>query len=106
MMSGLESDLVERTESWSSSTAEKVRKNICAFANDLPGNNSPGVFFVGVHDDGSCAGVDITDELLKNLADLRDDGRLLPRPSVDVQERVFDGCRVAVVTVQPARRHV
>ena len=102
MMSGLESDLVERTESWSSSTADKVRKNICAFANDLPGNNAPGVFFVGAHDDGSCAGIDITDELLKDLANLRDDGLLLPRPSVDVQERVLDGCHVAVVAVQPA----
>lgn len=102
LMTGLESDLVERTESWSSSTAEKVRKNICAFANDLPGNNRPGVFFIGADDGGSCAGIDVSDKLLKDLANLRDDGLLLPRPSVDVQERVIDGCSVAVVIVQPA----
>ena len=103
MMSGLESDLVERTEAWSSSTAEKVSKNICAFANDLAGHDKPGVFFVGVHDNGDCAGLTITDELLKKLANLRDDGRILPRPSVDVQECLLNGCRVAVVTVWPAQ---
>lgn len=103
MMSGLESDLVERTELWSSSTADKVCKNICAFANDLPGHDKPGVFFIGVNDDGSCAGLTITDELLKKLADLRDDGRILPRPSMDVQECVLNGCSVAVVTVWPAQ---
>ena len=102
MMAGLESDLVERKESWSSDTAEKVCKNICAFANDLPGHNTPGVIFIGANDDGTCAGIDITDKLLKSLADLRDDGRLLPRPSMDVQKRVLAGCSVAVVTVQPA----
>lgn len=102
-MSGLESDLVERTESWSSSTAEKVSKNICAFANDLPGHEKPGVFFIGANDDGTCAGLTVTDELLKKLADIRDDGRILPRPSVNVQECVLNGCSVAVVTVWPAQ---
>lgn len=103
MMSGLESELVERTESWSSGTADKVCKNICAFANDLPGHDRPGVFFVGASDDGTCAGLTITDDLLKQLADLRDDGRILPRPSVDVQECELNGCHVAVLTVWPAQ---
>ena len=103
MMAGLESDLVERKGSWSGDVAEKTCKNICAFANDLAGRNSPGVIFIGANDDGTCAGLSITDVLLKNIANLRDDGRILPRPSMDVQKRVLSGCSVAVVIVQPAQ---
>ena len=36
LMSDLESDLVERKES--AADGRKIRRNICAFANDLPGN--------------------------------------------------------------------
>lgn len=103
MMAGDESDLVERKGSWSSDVAEKAGKNICAFANDLAGRNSPGVIFIGANDDGTCAGLTVTDELLQNIANLRDDGRILPRPSMDVQKRVLNGCSVAVVVVQPAQ---
>lgn len=103
MMVSLESDLVERKRSLSGDAAEKVCRSICAFANDLPGHGSPGVIFIGAEDDdGSCAGLDINDELLKNLANFRDDGRILPRPSMNVEQRELGGCSVAVVTVQPA----
>lgn len=101
MVMDLESDLVERKESVSSSAADKILRSICAFANDLPGHRVPGVIFVGVADDGSCAGLTINDDLLKRLADMRDHGQLLPRPSMDVQRRVLDGCEVAAVIVQP-----
>ena len=53
LMSDLESDLVERKEG--AADGRKIRRNICAFANDLPGNGRPGVVLVGVRDDGSCA---------------------------------------------------
>ena len=101
MVTDLESDLVERKESLSSSAADKILRSICAFANDLPGHRVPGVIFVGAADDGSCAGLTINDDLLKRLADMRDHGQLLPRPSMDVQRRVLDGCEVAAVIVQP-----
>ena len=102
MMVDLESDLVERKRALSSSAIEKVSRSICALANDLPGHGSPGVIFVGVEDNGRCAGLRIDDRLLQRLAALRDDGRLLPLPSMDVQRRTLEGCEVAVITVQPA----
>jgi len=102
MMVDLESDLIERKRSLSSSAAEKILRNICAFANDLPGHSKPGVILVGAEDDGSCAGLAVDDELRRRLADMRDDGRILPLPSIDVQRRTLHGCEVAVVHVQPA----
>ena len=102
MMRDLESDLVERKRSLSSSSAEKINRSICAFANDLPNHGKPGVILVGAEDDGTCAGLKIDDELLKRLADMRDDGRILPLPSMDVQRRTLDGCEVAVVVVHAA----
>jgi ATP-dependent DNA helicase RecG len=37
------------------------------------------------------------------VADLRDNGKILPIPSVAVQNRTLNGCEVAVVIVQPSR---
>lgn len=36
LLSDLESDLVERKESWKGDAPEKARQAVCAFANDLP----------------------------------------------------------------------
>ena len=102
MMVDLESDLVERKRSLSISASEKISRTICAFANDLPGHRKPGVIIVGAQDDGSCAGLSIDDRLLKRLAAMRDDGRILPLPSTDVQRRTLGGCEVAVIIVHPA----
>ena len=99
-MSDLESDLVERKES--AADGRKIRRNICAFANDLPGNGCAGVILVGIRDDGSCASLTIDDRLLKRLADVHGEGDILPLPSMTVQKRVLNGCAVAVVTVEPA----
>ena len=101
-MADIESDLIERKESLEGKAVEKISKTICAFANDLPGHDKPGVIFVGITDDGQCAGLRVDDGLLKRLADMRDNGLTLPIPSTDVQRRTIDGCEVAVVTVQPA----
>ena len=102
MMVDPESDLVERKRSLSTSASEKISRTICAFANDLPGHRKPGVIIVGAQDDGSCAGLSIDDRLLKRLAAMRDDGRILPLPSTDVQRRTLGGCEVAVIIVHPA----
>lgn len=96
----LESDLVERKPS--ASERSKIRRNICAFANDLPGHGRAGVILIGVNDDGSCASLEITDKLLRDLAQMRDDGNILPIPSMSVQKRVLDSCAVAVITVEPS----
>ncbi len=84
------------------SQRDKIRQAICAFANDLPNHQQPGVIFVGVHDDGACANLPITDELLLTLADMRSDGNIVPFPSMNVEKRVLAGCEMAVVIVQPA----
>lgn len=100
MMNDLESDLVERKES--ALDGRKIRRNICAFANDLPGNNKPGVLLVGVRDDGSCASLPVDDDLLGRLAGIHGEGQILPLPSLAVQKRVLRGCDVAVVMVTPS----
>jgi ATP-dependent DNA helicase RecG len=89
----LESDLVERKRALTH--PDTVRQAICAFANDLPGHAQPGVVFVGANDDGSSAGLEITDELLRNLAMMRDDGAIQPFPSIAVQRRTLAGGDVA-----------
>jgi ATP-dependent DNA helicase RecG len=96
----LESDRVERKAS--AADRSQIRKTICAFANDLPGHGRPGVIFVGVHDDGSCAKLEITDDLLTLLAQMRLNGDILPPPTMSVQKRTIRGCDMAVVMVSPS----
>lgn len=100
LMVELESDLVERKES--AADGRRIRRNICAFANDLPGNGRPGVVLVGVRDDGTCASLTIDDELLVRLSNIHGEGDILPLPSMTVQKRRLNGCEVAVVTVEPS----
>src|SRR5579864_8850220 len=83
-----ESDRVERTES--GKDAEKIGQAICAFANDLPGHAKQGVMFVGVRNDGSCASLPITDQLLQNLGGYRSDGNIQPIPSIQVEKRTLN----------------
>lgn len=100
MMTDLESGLVERKES--AQDGRKIRRNICAFANDLPRNGRPGVLLIGVRDDGSCASLPVDDELLNRLAAIHGEGQVLPLPSMTVQRRTLRGCEVAVVAVEPS----
>ncbi|MBI3281945.1 MAG: putative DNA binding domain-containing protein [Acidobacteria bacterium] len=101
LLADLESDQVERKASVSD--RERIREAICAFANDLPDHRAPGVLFIGVNDDGSCADLQITDELLRTLADMRSDGNIVPLPSMIVQKRRLKGCELAVVIVHPSQ---
>lgn len=96
----MESDRVERK----SSVADRgdICKAICAFANDLPDHRQPGVIFVGVHDDGTCAHLPINDELLRTLGGMRSDGNILPFPVMTVRQETVSNCEVAVVEVHPS----
>ena len=102
MMADLESDLVERKESWKGDAPSKGREAICAFANDLPDRRKPGVLFVGVKDNGIPSGYPITDQLLQTLGDIKADGNILPAPSLTVEKRRLAGTEIAVVTVEPS----
>ncbi len=99
LMLDMESDHVERKAGKSS---DKIRRAICAFANNLPRHNQPGIIFVGVTDDGKCANLPLTDQLLRELADMGSDGGILPFPVIEVQKRTLNGCEVAVIQVQPS----
>lgn len=100
LLTDIESDRAERKSSLSDK--DRVAEAICAFANDLPDNRMPGVFFVGARDDGSCARLPITDRLLLELAGIRSEGNIQPMPSMVVQKRMIRGCELAVVVVQPS----
>lgn len=98
----LESDRVERKQSWAGDAPEKARQAVCAFANNLPNHDKPGVIFVGVTDTGDMAQLEVTDRLLQTLSDMKTDGKMLPPPTLTVERRVLKGAAVAVVTVWPA----
>jgi ATP-dependent DNA helicase RecG len=100
LMADLESDRVERKASISD--PGDIRKAICAFANDLAGHREPGVLFVGIHDNGQCASLNITDQIMLTLANMRSDGNIVPLPSMTVQKKTLLGCEVIVVEVQPS----
>jgi len=95
-----ESDRVERKEN--AQQRDRICQAICALANDLSQNRAPGVVFIGQRDDLSCAGLTIDDALLLSLAHLRSDGRLLPFPTMAVRVATLDGCKVAVIEVDPS----
>ena len=108
MMADLESELVERKGSLrrappgKDGPVERIRQAVCAFANDLPGHNRPGVVFVGVRDDGRPSGATVTDRVLQRLADIKTDGHIVPPPTMTVEPRTLAGSDVGVVTVQPS----
>lgn len=102
MLSDIESDLAERKESFKGDAPTKTREAVCAFANDLPDRGQPGVVFIGARDDGSPAGLAVTDELLRQLADIKTDGNIVPPPTLSVAKHILRGQEMAVVTVWPA----
>jgi ATP-dependent DNA helicase RecG len=100
LLKDVESFRSERTES--AKDPDKIGEAICAFSNDMPGSGLPGVLFLGARDDGSCAGLTVTDQLLQTLLDYRADARIQPIPSFVVEKRTLAGCQMAVVAVDPS----
>lgn len=97
-----ESDLVERKESLRGEAATAIREAVCAFANDLPDHRRPGVIFIGASDNGEPTGLVITDELLRQLADIKTDGNIVPPSTLMVAKHRLLGSDMAVITVMPA----
>lgn len=95
-----EADLVEFTIS--TRDTDKFSEAVCAFANDLPNHGRPGYLIVGVDNVRRFAGIPITDELLRNLGGLRDDGNIQPLPTITVEKITTTQGEAAVVTVQPS----
>lgn len=97
----LESQRVERKQALSDKS--KVEQAICAFANDLPASGASGFLLIGVTDAGEPARLPITDELLRELSDLRSAGNILPFPRIDVYAATLEGVPIAVVEVHPSQ---
>ena len=100
LLKDLESDRVERIIS--TTNTDKFGQAICAFANDLPAHGLPGYLILGADDNGNIQPINITDELLKNVAAIRTDGNIQPQPSLVVEKVSLDEGDVVVVEVQPA----
>ena len=101
LLSDLESDLVERKERFRGDAPNTVREAVCAFANDLPNHRRPGVVFIGVRDDGRPADITISDDLLRQLSDIKTDGNIVPPPTLTVARHRLCDADVAVITVWP-----
>lgn len=101
LLCDLEAYNVERTIS--TSDTDKFCKAICAFSSDMPGKGESGYLFIGAEDKtGDIKGIDITDQLLQNLASHRDSGQIIPLPSLTVKKESFPGGDIAVVEVRPS----
>ena len=100
LLRSTETDRVERTISVADK--DKFGAAICAFANDLPGHGKNGYLLIGVYDDGRRSGLKATDELLKDLSAMRNDGNILPLPMMNVGFVPFDDGDVVVVEVAPS----
>ena len=102
LLDDLESDRVERKQSFKGDTPDKARQAVCAFANDISGYNMPGVLFIGAFDNGEPSFEPVTDELLISLADIKTDGNILPLPAMTVEKRIVKNSEMAVITVLPS----
>ncbi|MCL2833037.1 MAG: putative DNA binding domain-containing protein [Treponema sp.] len=101
LLNDLESDRVERKRAFKNE-AEDAHKDICAFSNDLPNYNEPGILFFGIEDSGAPSNLPITDEILLNISGMKTDGNILPMPVFTVEKRILKNSEVAVVTVFPS----
>lgn len=100
LMRDVESDRVERTVS--EKKLDKFGEAICAFSNDLSNSGRPGYLLIGVTDEGELSGLNVTDELMRNVGALRSDGNLLPQPRMTMERFCLDQGEVLVVEVVPS----
>lgn len=101
VLSDLESDRIEKTIS--TNNTDKFCEAICAFSNDFPNHKKNGYLVIGVEDKlGKPVGINITDEILLNLADIRDAGNVLPKPALTVQKYDINGLQIGIVEVFPS----
>ena len=79
---------------------DAIGNAVCAMANDLCGQGG-GDILIGVDDTGHPVDeVDLSDRALLQLTDLRDDGRVLDRPSLTVEPAHYRGKTVIRIHVE------
>ena len=97
----LESLRVERKANFKPCKSE-IEEAICAFANDLPGAGG-GVILIGVSDrKGEPTGLEVGDQLLRDVTNIRSDGNILPFPIMQVYRAALAGHDIVVVEVEPS----
>ncbi len=85
----------------SPSDRQQIRHTICALANDLEGSGQPGVIFFGVDDQGRVIGLEQNDRTARDLLAIRNEGKILPRPSLQTQWLQVEGKAVLALVVLP-----
>ncbi|MGF1661519.1 MAG: helix-turn-helix domain-containing protein [Kineosporiaceae bacterium] len=75
-----------------------VREAVCALANDLCGAGV-GHVLIGVDKHGNAVPVDVSDDALLALTSIRDEGKILDRPSMVVERATYDGHPVVHIAV-------
>ena len=99
----LKSFHVERKASFKPAKSD-IEEAICAFANDLPAAGRPGIILIGVTNrTGQPTGFVVTDELLREITNIRSSGNILPFPLMSVYKATLDARDIVVIEVQPSR---
>ena len=80
----------------------KFCQAICAFSNDLPGDDKSGYLIIGAEDNGKLSGLRVDDGLLLKMTNIRTDGNILPQPVMTVERFVLEGGDLLVVEVKPS----
>ena len=101
LLNDIENERVERTIT--TTNTEKFAQAVCAFSNDIRNSKKPGYLFIGAYDNGKPSGLEVTDEMLRDLAGLRSDGNILPPPALMVYKESFPEGDIAIVEVQPSK---
>ena len=65
----------------STTNMDKFCQAICAFSNDLPGDDKSGYLIIGAEDNGKLSGLRVDDGLLLKMTNIRTDGNILPQLS-------------------------
>ncbi len=95
-----ESEFVEFKPS--ASDKADIYHDICAFSNDVNGSGRTGAIFIGLNDDGTVTGINITDRLIRELALIRMQPHVQPMPDMAVNKHVLNGAELAVIQVRPS----
>ena len=86
----------------STTNMDKFCQAICAFSNDLPGDDKSGYLIIGAEDNGKLSGLRVDDGLLLKMTNIRTDGNILPQPVMTVERFVLEGGDLLVVEVKPS----
>jgi len=97
----LESDRADRKREYNDKLKDSICETICAFANDLPNHNKPGIIFIGQNDDGSCHNITIDNLTIEKIASISTEGKILPFPVFTIQAHRLNNCDIIVIGVYP-----